>query len=174
MPSFIDITGSRFAKLQAAWPAGARGTRKNRKTIWFCGCDCGGYAYVVAGDLRSGHIQSCGCLRPVKKYNCNSPDPTVRMLAAAESRARRNDLPFDLDPEDIIIPAVCPYLGMALVRNTGGAKDNSPSLDKIRPELGYIKGNVQVISSKANRCKSDLSPEELVTFAKSVLRKDAA
>lgn len=39
--------------------------------------------------------------------------------------------------------------------------DNSPSIDKVDPELGYIKGNIRVISFKANRMKQDNTKEQL-------------
>jgi hypothetical protein len=47
----------------------------------------------------------------------------------------------------------------------------SPSLDRIDNNKGYIKGNVEVISWKANIMKSNASPEELVEFAKAILEK---
>lgn len=43
-------------------------------------------------------------------------------------------------------------------------QDNSPSLDIIIPSKGYVKGNVWVISNRANRAKSNLSLEELKTL----------
>lgn len=43
---------------------------------------------------------------------------------------------------------------------------NSPSLDKIVPELGYVKGNIVVVSLRANQIKSDATIEELQAVAK--------
>jgi hypothetical protein len=62
---------------------------------------------------------------------------------------------------DIAIPDHCPILGMKLERGLDGGLDNSPSLDRIIPALGYVPGNVRVISNRANRIKSDSTPEEL-------------
>jgi hypothetical protein len=64
---------------------------------------------------------------------------------------------------DIVIPEFCPLLGIRLEpgKGTGGAKAASPSLDKIRPELGYVPGNVWVISHRANVIKSDATLSEL-------------
>jgi hypothetical protein len=69
--------------------------------------------------------------------------------------------------EDIVIPLHCPVLGLPLYRNSGGAAQgpNSPSLDRIDPSLGYVQGNVKVISSRANAIKSNASPEELLRVA---------
>lgn len=57
-------------------------------------------------------------------------------------------------------------LGMPLVRNEGLRRDNSPTLDRIRNELGYVPGNVAVVSYRANRLKSDASLDELRAITK--------
>jgi hypothetical protein len=63
---------------------------------------------------------------------------------------------------------MCPVLGIPLFRNRGakGQGPNSPSLDRIVPQLGYIKGNVIVMSSLANRIKNDSTPEQVMAVAK--------
>ena len=72
--------------------------------------------------------------------------------------------------EDIIIPEFCPVLGFKLERNFGKtAAPNSPSVDCIIPERGYVPGNIQVISYKANAMKNNATEEELVSFALWVL-----
>lgn len=43
-----------------------------------------------------------------------------------------------------------------------------PSLDKIIPKLGYVKGNVWVVSNKANRIKSNATIEELELLVKNL------
>ena len=52
---------------------------------------------------------------------------------------------------------------------TGKQTANSPSIDKIIPEMGYTKGNIQIISNKANKMKSDATPLDLILFAAWVL-----
>lgn len=87
------------------------------------------------------------------------------LLYNAKIRARSNDLPFDLTPEDVKIPDVCPVLGIPLICSNGLMTDNSPNLDRIVPKLGYVKGNVHVISFLANRIKSNATPEQLMKVA---------
>ncbi len=71
-----------------------------------------------------------------------------------------------------MIPTHCPYLGCELTYITGqGRLDTTASVDKIDPELGYVKGNVQVISDLANRMKNSATLQQLTTFAKNVLER---
>lgn len=63
----------------------------------------------------------------------------------------------------IKIPTHCPILGLELdwsEKQLGGRTDNSPSLDKVIPERGYINGNVVIMSWRANRIKNDGTWEE--------------
>lgn len=91
------------------------------------------------------------------------------MLANARHRAKTKGLPFDLSAEHVgpLLVSHCPILGIELRSHTGrkGARDDSPSLDRIIPEKGYVAGNVIVISGKANRIKSDASSSELRAVA---------
>lgn len=91
-----------------------------------------------------------------------------RMLSAAKSRAKDKGLMFNIHYEDIQIPNLCPILKIPLIPSQDGMSDNSPSLDRLIPYLGYTKGNVKVISMKANRIKQDATSAELYAVAKFV------
>ena len=85
----------------------------------------------------------------------------------AQKRAKLKGIVFKLRVSDILIPSECPILGIPLFLGTGpGGGDNSPSLDRKNNDKGYISGNVQVISNKANVMKNSASVWELVSFAK--------
>lgn len=87
------------------------------------------------------------------------------MVRAAKARASRAGVPFALEAKDIIIPQLCPVLGIPLLVGQSQATDQSPSLDRVVPLLGYVKGNVLVISNRANRIKNNASIHELRTVA---------
>lgn len=87
-------------------------------------------------------------------------------LRGAKARAKAKKLPFDLDIKYIksIFPSdyMCPALRIKMKFSSKG-RDNhaSPSLDRIIPSRGYVKGNVIWVSMKANRIKTDSTLYEL-------------
>lgn len=85
------------------------------------------------------------------------------LLRRLRTNASSRGIPFDLELEDLTIPEHCPVLGIRLEinRERGCRPDSSPSVDRIIPVLGYVKGNVQMISSRANRLKQDATVPEL-------------
>ena len=92
-------------------------------------------------------------------------DPINKMINDARYRAKKNSIPFNITKDDISIPKLCPILGISISVSDGSNKPWSPTIDKIDPKLGYVKGNVQVICHKANMMKSDATKEELINFA---------
>lgn len=92
-----------------------------------------------------------------------------RMRHNAKQRAIRDKVPFDIDIEYLrsIATQTCPVFGIQLAWGTlgEGGGDNSPSLDKIKPEWGYVKGNVVIMSQLANKIKQDVGWEEIMCLA---------
>ena len=83
------------------------------------------------------------------------------LWTGARNRAKQKGIPFNITLEDILIPDICPVLGINIAKDNNRLEDNSPSLDRLLPDLGYVKGNVSVISNKANRMKNDATIEEI-------------
>jgi len=78
--------------------------------------------------------------------------------------------PINIEPSDIIIPERCPVLGIPLVAGAGLKSGNTPTLDCIDPSKGYVRGNIEVVSWRFNKLKSDLTPDEMRRIAAWVLR----
>lgn len=91
------------------------------------------------------------------------------MLRRAKDRAQKKGIQFDLTLEDIVIPTHCPILGMPLLAGGQGERGShhlsSPSLDRIDNTQGYVRGNIVVISSRANTLKRDATLEEVQKLA---------
>lgn len=80
------------------------------------------------------------------------------ILYITKIKCRSNNISFNIDKSDIKIPEFCPILGIPLDCSD---RDHTPSIDKTIPKLGYIKGNIDIISMRANRLKSDATLEEI-------------
>jgi hypothetical protein len=101
-------------------------------------------------------------------------NPNRFLLSRAKSRAKKKGLEFNIDKSDIDVPIICPILGIPIIKEykkgtKGGPSPNSPSLDRVDNSLGYVKGNVRVISHKANTMKHNATATELIRFAEWVL-----
>lgn len=94
-----------------------------------------------------------------KKY------PELYLWDSAKRRAEKLGIPFEIEVTDISIPKRCPVLGMK-IRVCHPDQEKSASLDRIIPSLGYVPGNVVVISMKANRLKNNATFEELTALVK--------
>ena len=83
------------------------------------------------------------------------------LVAEARRRAKSKGLAFNLEVNDVQVPEVCPVLGIPMFVSEKNSSPNSPTLDRIIPERGYVRGNVRVISHRANTIKSDASIDEI-------------
>lgn len=98
--------------------------------------------------------------------NKNLRGDSNRTIVRLRASAKRRGIPFSITETDIVTPEFCAVFGVPLCHHAGGARDNSPSIDKIVPSKGYVKGNVRVISWRANRLKSDChDPNEFADLA---------
>lgn len=91
------------------------------------------------------------------------------LVARARTRALTCNVPFSISVADIEVPEVCPLLGVPFVMGTKGNYQFSPSLDRIDPPKGYVKGNIKVISTLANTMKNSASKEQLLVFSKNIV-----
>lgn len=91
-----------------------------------------------------------------------------RLFNNALKRALKNNLEFTITLDDIIIPKKCPLLNIDLFTGNKKNYQNSPSLDRIDINKGYIKGNIKVISTLANTMKNSATFEQLLTFSENI------
>ena len=107
-------------------------------------------------------------LKDTETRHNNEDSIKKALIRAAKARAKKKGIPFDITIEDFILPEKCPLLEIPLTVGYGSSQENSYSLDKIIPDLGYVKGNVWVISNKANMIKNNASLEELKLLVKNL------
>lgn len=94
----------------------------------------------------------------------------ARLLAAIKSKCKRFNIPFDLELSDIVIPQTCPKTGILLVvHKERGKYYDTPSLDRINPKGGYVKGNIQIVSLWYNIAKLNWEESVFMDMCKRVV-----
>ena len=149
------------------------------------------YRYFNGKPCKKGHISqkyvsNMGCVecRNIKNlslenrkkskddYDTLGSKYIKSMWWRAKKRSESKGIEFNIELSDIKIPDTCPVFNFKFEISSGkGPSDKSPSLDRIDVSKGYIKGNIQVISFKANRMKSDCNVydvEKLLCFMKTM------
>lgn len=137
---------------------------------------------AVAIRNRLSHARSAerNNARHVAKRKARKAGPDAvtwamkHLLADAAGRASARGLAFDLSIDAVERPSHCPVFGVELVyQATGRRTANSASLDRIDSALGYTRGNVWVISWRANMLKSNATIAELRQLLAALEKKAA-
>lgn len=117
------------------------------------------------GDGRRANCRICENARRKKSYQNNI---VTRLLMNSKARARLQGWEHNLEVKDVVIPEFCPILEVPFIIGTKDNYDYTPTIDRIDSSKGYIKGNVKVISMRANKIKTNASQKELETFSKNI------
>lgn len=182
--------GQRFGSLTVS---GKSRTEYRNRPVWNCVCDCGTKVKVADNNLKSGNTKSCGCTKldainesrkqkMIDTYGAHisSSDLWYMRAAAVFARIKREKAKTDFDSIvelamylKSIAPRKCPVFGRLFSAGNGSPHAWSPSVDRIVPSRGYIRGNLQIISYKANTMKQDATLGQLIRFAMWILKSFA-
>ena len=89
------------------------------------------------------------------------------MWRRARARSAKQGLEFNITIDDLLpLPTHCPVFGTPLCVSAGHRDPNAYSLDRVNNDLGYVVGNVVVMSYRANRLKNDGTAQEHDAIAK--------
>ena len=112
------------------------------------------------------------------KYNRSIKGICSRAAGYAKFRAKKKSLEYNIDTQYLISiypkNKLCPILGYKLEpfqNGKIGQSKYSPSLDRINPRLGYIKGNVQFVCGLANNMMNSAEGEDVIRFAKWAIKR---
>lgn len=193
MSAYKDMTNQRFGR----WLVVSRAeNQEDGKARWLCKCDCGTVKEVLGKTLRNNRTKSCGCYK--LEYLKGKDNPQTRKALSRHGRhlssrdiwynragtilssCKKKGIPTDFESiVDLalylkeVAPEKCPIFNEPLLLRGGGFKNMSPSVDKIIPSKGYVRGNIQVISLLANSMKRDASPTQLKQFAQWVMKGES-
>ena len=84
-------------------------------------------------------------------------------LIRLRSKAKKLGIEFNLEAEDITPPELCPVLGVKLILAfvPHAPWSYAASVDRTDNSKGYVKGNVAVISCRANLLKKNATLAEM-------------
>lgn len=104
----------------------------------------------------------------------------MKMIAQLRHRSKMAKIPFNLTANDLYQiwikqDGFCYYTGepmdfQATTANRLCPHNNYPSIDKLRPKLGYITGNIVWCKYVVNRMKGNLTEEEFYGFCNQTLK----
>jgi hypothetical protein len=127
------------------------------------------FSYNVKDDPSQGIrplCKSCSAKRAEtereRRKNNWKYKPSLHMLNNSKQRAKGKGMEHTLLLEDIVIPEICPVLGIKLETGDRKNHNNAPSIDRIDNTKGYTKDNIMIISARANILKKDATMDELI------------
>jgi hypothetical protein len=127
------------------------------------------FSYKIKNDSSQGirdNCKKCSAVRAEKERLKRKENwkykPTLHMLNNSKQRAKSVGLEHTLTIDDIVIPDYCPVLNIKLETGDRKSHENAPSIDRIDNNKGYIKGNIMIMSTRANKLKKDATIDELI------------
>lgn len=116
-------------------------------------------------QFNKGQRKCRACTKKAWRVWRSKPENVVRTLVnGARRRAKHQRVPFAINFQDLEMPDVCPVLGLKFDWENQ-TTPNSPSIDRLNPNLGYVPGNVVIICHMANRIKSNATPNQIRAVA---------
>lgn len=167
-----ELTNKKFGLLTVI---GSLGTDKHQKMLWSCQCKCGNKHQTTTGDLTSGKVKSCGCLRH-RPYNFRGyKDIGIRYWKDIQTKCSRGkrQIFFELTIEQawnlfVKQKKKCALTGLDL--NFG--KNRTASLDRIDSNIGYVIDNVQWVHKDINRMKNSFQQQHFISMCKLVAKHE--
>ena len=165
---FEDLSGQVFGRLTVITRDGGY-----KPVRWVCQCACGEICSIRAGNLKSGNVKSCGCLRRETMGGIggenllpNNEAIINGLFARYKRSAYLRGLEWRLTLEDFkaVIFQSCAYHGGTLSHVT--SRINRPGqvvcngIDRVDSSLGYTPSNIVAACWECNRMKGAKSTEE--------------
>ena len=131
------------------------------------------FSYIIKNDPSKGvrdKCKKCSAERAAKERQRRKNDwkhkPTLAMFNNSKQRAKVAGIEHTISIDDIVIPDMCPVLGVKLDVGDRKRKGNAPSIDRIDNTKGYTKENIMIVSNRANILKNDATIDELIMIGK--------
>lgn len=135
------------------------------------------YSYRNNRDNRCPQCKSIQNKHNREKFSDNEKLKSIlyNRLYGAKDRATKNKIEFNISIEDLL-SLWNSQNGLCAISNVpmtfcldNGRTFTNVSIDRINPNLGYIKENIQLVCMAVNQMKSDMSLEELYMFCEAII-----
>jgi len=145
--NFKDLTGQKFSRLAVIRFAGQT---HNKKSLWYCKCDCGNVSIFSSSGLKSGKTTSCGCFKIDKAKKCNvthghkSDGKSSKTYKTWQSMSSRCQNPNDSNFENYGgrgITVCERWKKFSNFLEDMGERPEGNTIDRIENNLGYYKDN---------------------------------
>ena len=93
------------------------------------------------------------------------------LIFSTKQTAKKKGIDHDIDISDLVKVQICPLTGVEIDWSVSGRHLLNPSIDRIDPSKGYVKGNVEIMSCLGNSMKNAATKEQLLHFAKEILKR---
>jgi hypothetical protein len=125
--------------------------------------------YYEANKVKVSAASAARAKTPAGKawwhaYRRDSTTWIKRTLYYKKYWCKQNGVEFAISAAEIVLPAICPITLLPFdfaSDKRGKPRPQSPSLDRLNPNRGYVTGNVRVISLQANVMKSNVTDPEI-------------
>ena len=135
----------------------------------------------LMGERYKSNFGCVACVKKTsydrqKKVRLTKDGSIFYMLNRAKQRAKNKKIEFSISLDDLysVWPQddKCPVFKVPFFfgRRNKILSQLAPSLDRINNSKGYVRGNIQIISMRANRVKSCLSKEELLNISEWIIK----
>jgi hypothetical protein len=122
----------------------------------------------IVGELTDLYGETIAILKECRRPGVVSV--RVNIYQRSWESAKGRQLEHTISAEDIILTRYCPFLNIELDYRKTYVANDCASIDRIDSSRGYVPGNIQLISTLANRMKNDATREQLRVFATNVLQ----
>lgn len=133
----------------------------------------------IANKEKRNTLNTVRCDKGIFRKHTALSKHIYDMLCSAATRARKQNVPFDLTLDYLLElhemqHGVCAVTGLLMnvaSEKIGRSRPFAPSLDRIEPRQGYMKGNVRFVCWAVNMALSQWGEEQFFVLCKAVVRR---
>jgi hypothetical protein len=171
-----DLTGQRFGRLLIL----SRCPNHTKNVVWLCRCDCGKEKRILAGNLRQGHVSSCGCYRREFARKIRVPEAMFNsVVTRMRLNAKKRKVSWGLTAEEVnaLIFLPCLYCGVQPAQSSNVTSKFTGRLfsityngiDRIEPAIGYTAANCVPCCKACNALKGGWKPADFISRALKII-----